>query len=220
MTDRFVSHDQARTIYDHIGRWQDTRPRSERRALESLLEHAAFERASAVVEFGCGTGRLATRVLHERLPERAAYLGMDVSPRMVALAREAIAPWRERARVVQTDGSVRLPAADGAFDRFVSTYVLDLLSPDDTRQLLEEAHRVVRPGGLLALASLTTGQTPISRALSSAWLRVWRLDPALMGGCRPLRLAATLPDDAWRVRVRLTVTDLVLASEVVVAERR
>jgi ubiquinone/menaquinone biosynthesis C-methylase UbiE len=220
MTDRFVSHEQARAIYDRIGRWQDTRPRSERRALESLLEHAAFERAAAVVEFGCGTGRLAARLLRERLPDRAAYLGVDVSPRMVALAHDAVAPWRVRARIKQTDGSVCLPAADGAFDRFISTYVLDLLSPDDTRQLLEEAHRVLRPGGLVVLASLTSGQNPISRGLSSAWLRVWRLDPALVGGCRPVRLAAALPDDAWRIRVRSTVTDLVLASEVMVAERR
>ena len=87
MTDRFVSHEQARAIYDRIGRWQDTRPLSERRALESLIERAAFERASAVVEFGCGTGHLAAELLRERLPDSAAYLGVDVSPRMVALAQ-------------------------------------------------------------------------------------------------------------------------------------
>jgi SAM-dependent methyltransferase len=220
VTERFVSHEQARAIYDRIGRWQDTRPRSERRALESLIERAAFERASAVMEFGCGTGHLAAKLLRERLPGHAVYLGVDVSPRMVTLACGAVAPWRERARIQQVDGSMTLPAATGAFDRFVSTYVLDLLSPDDTRQLLAEAHRVLRPGGLLALASLTAGRSPVSRALSSAWLRVWRLDPALMGGCRPVRLAPALPDDSWRVRARVTVTDLVLASEVVVAERR
>jgi SAM-dependent methyltransferase len=218
--DRFVTHRQASAIYDRIGRWQDTRPLSERRALDALVGQAAFERAASVFEFGCGTGRFAARLLRERLPVGAHYLGADVSPRMVELARAALAPWPERARVEQVDGSVCLAAADAAFDRFVSTYVLDLLSPDDARQLLLEARRVLRPGGLLALASLTPGSTWLSRALTSAWTSVWRLNPVLMGGCRPLRLTAALPADAWRVRYRSTVTDAVLASEVVVAERR
>jgi ubiquinone/menaquinone biosynthesis C-methylase UbiE len=46
-----------------------------------------------------------------------------------------------------SDGSPRLPAGDGEYDRFVSTYVLDLLSAADTVDLLAEAHRVLRPGG-------------------------------------------------------------------------
>ena len=220
MAERYVSHAQARRIYDRIGGWQDTRPLSERRALDALVERAAFECAGAVLEFGCGTGRLAARLLSERLPAGARYLGLDVSPRMVGLARAAVAPWGERARVDLTGGSVELPAGDGSFDRFVSTYVLDLLSPADAAALLGEAHRVLRPGGLLALASLTPGQTPIARALTGAWRAVWRLDPALLGGCRPVTLVPQLAPGLWTLRASLTVTDLVLASEVVVAERR
>jgi len=218
-TDRFITHAQARAVYDRIGRWQDTRPVSERRALDALLEYAAFERAAAVVEFGCGTGRLAARLLGERLPGGATYLGVDVSPRMVSLAREAVKSWAGRARVEQADGSALLPIADGAADRFVSTYVIDLLSPADTDDLLQEARRVLRPGGLLALASLTPGRAPLSRGVTSAWVSAWRLHPVLVGGCRPVRLAAALPGGAFRITVGLTVTDVVLASEVVVAER-
>jgi ubiquinone/menaquinone biosynthesis C-methylase UbiE len=220
VAERYVGHAQAGRIYDHIGRWQDTRPLSERRAIDALVERAAFERAGAVLEFGCGTGRLAARLLAERLPAGARYLGLDVSPGMVRLARAAVAPWGDRARVELTGGAMTLPAASGAFDRVVSTYVVDLLSPEDAAQLLGEAYRVLRPGGLLALASLTPGRTPLSRTLTRAWRAVWRLDPALVGGCRPVRLAQQLPPDAWTPRARLTVTDLVLASEVVIAERR
>lgn len=220
MAERYVTHEQARRIYDRIGRWQDTRPLSERRALDALVEHAAFERAAAVLELGCGTGRLAARLLAERLPPVARYHGLDVSPRMVALARAAVAPWGDRARVDQVSGAAELPWPDGAADRFVCTYVFDLLSPADTARLLAEAHRVLRPGGLLAVASLTPGRTPVSRALTAAWRGVWRLDPMLMGGCRPVELAALLDPELWAARTRLTVTDVVLASEVVVAARR
>lgn len=220
MPERYVSHAQAQRIYDLIGRWQDTRPLSERRALDALVERAAFERADAVLELGCGTGRLAARLLAERLPAGARYLGLDVSPRMVALARAAVAPWGDRARVELSDGSMDLPVDDGSCDRVVSTYVLDLLSPEDAARLLAEARRVLRPGGLLALASLTPGQTALARGLTRAWRAVWSLDPALMGGCRPVTLTPLLSPEQWTVRARLIVTDLVLASEVIVAERR
>ena len=215
-----MTHEQARRIYDRIGRWQDTRPLSERRALDALVERAAFERAGVVLELGCGTGRLAARLLAERLPAGARYHGLDVSPRMVELARAAVAPWGDRARVDQVSGALGLPAATASADRLVSTYVLDLLSPADTRRFLAEAHRVLRPGGLLALASLTPGRAPVARALTAAWRGVWRLDLALMGGCRPVELAALLDHGLWAVRTRLTVTDVVLASEVVIAARR
>jgi SAM-dependent methyltransferase len=218
--ERFVTHEQARRIYDRIGRLQDTRPVSERRALDALVERAAFERAGAVPEFGCGTGRLAARLLDERLPAGARYRGFDVSPRMVQLARAAVAPWADRARVDQVSGAMDLPVASASADRIVSTYVLDLLSPADSQNLLAEAHRVLRPGGLLALASLTPGHAPVARALTAAWRGVWRLDPALMGGCRPVELAVQLDPALWTVRARLAVTDLVLASEVVIAARR
>ena len=166
MEDRYVTHDQARRIYDRIGRWQDARPGTERRALDALVDHGAFERAHAVLELGCGTGRFAERLLRERLPAGATYLGVDVSPHMVGLARDTVAPWASRARIELSDGSMRLPAADGSVDRVVCTYVLDLLAPHDIAAFLGEARRVLRPGGLLALASLAPA------------LRILRLDPA------------------------------------------
>ncbi|HJN04158.1 MAG TPA: class I SAM-dependent methyltransferase, partial [Alphaproteobacteria bacterium] len=47
-------------------------------------------------------------------------------------------------------GSVRLEAPDGAYDRFVSAYVLDLLSEDDITLLIGEARRVLGTEGPFA----------------------------------------------------------------------
>jgi len=49
---------------------------------------------------------------------------------MVSLARERLKSGPERARVYQSDGTPRADEPDRTFDRFVSTYVLDLLAPD------------------------------------------------------------------------------------------
>ena len=147
MATRFITPEQARRFYDRIGRAQDARPLSERRALDALAAQGDFGRAAAVLEFGCGTGRFAARLLRDGLPDGATYLGLDVSPRMVELARAALAPWAGRARVELTDGSVHLPVPDASVDRVVSTYVLDLLSPADADAFIAEARRVLRPGG-------------------------------------------------------------------------
>jgi hypothetical protein len=56
---RYVLHAQARRIHDLIGRRQDSRLLSERRALDELAQRGAFAQAQAVFEFGCGTGRFA-----------------------------------------------------------------------------------------------------------------------------------------------------------------
>ena len=215
-----VSPEQARRFYDRIGRGQDARPLSERRALDALAEQGDFGRARAVVEFGCGTGRFAARLLRERLPGDATYLGLDVSPRMVALATAALAPWADRARVLLTDGAVRLPVADASVDRVVSTYVLDLLSPADAAAFVAEARRVLRPGGALAVASLAPGRTPPARLVTLLWERVWRVNPALLGGCRPITLGRLLDPDYWSVLAHFPVTDWFLSSEVLVARLR
>ena len=220
MTSRFVTPEEARRFYDRIGRAQDARPGSERRALEALLELAAFERASSVLELGCGTGRFAARLLGERLPAHATYLGLDVSPRMVGLARAAVAPWAGRARVEQTGGGLRLPAPDATCDRVVATYVLDLLSPGDISAFVAEAHRVLRPGGLLAAASLAPGRTAPARLVTALWEALWRFRPALLGGCRPLPLGDLLDRHDWDVRASVAVTDWFLSSDVLVAARR
>ncbi len=216
----YVSHAQARRFYDRIGRGQDARPLSERRALDALAAQGDFGHAATVVEFGCGTGRFAARLLREYLPGEATYLGVDVSPHMIELASAAVTPWAGRARVELSDGAVRLPLADESADRVVSTYVLDLLSPADAATLLSEARRVLRPGGVLALASLAPGHTPPARLVTRLWRALWSLNPALLGGCRPLDLGALIDAGDWDVTAHFPVTDWFLSSDVLVARRR
>lgn len=220
MTPTFITHGQARRFYDRIGRAQDARLLCERRALDALTEYAAFERAASVLEFGCGTGRFAAHLLRERLPAGATYVGVDVSPRMAELARAAVAPWGARATIELSDGSLHFPAANGSVDRVVCTYVLDLLAPEDVAAFLDEARRVLQPGGLLALASLAPGRTPAARLVTALWQRAWDLRPSLVGGCRPIALGELLGREHWTPRTALAVTDWVLTSEVLVAQRR
>ena len=217
---RTLSHDEARRVYDRIGARQDTQAFYEDRATDLLIAYGAFERAHCVFELGCGTGRFAGRLLAEHLPADAAYVGIDLSPEMVRLARERLRPFRDRAEVRTTDGSLPIDQPDASADRFVSNYVLDLLSEGEIRAVLEEAHRILRPRGLACLASLTTGAGPVSRFVAASWSRLHRIAPALVGGCRPIELLEQLEGaPGWRIRHHQRVAPFGLPSEVVIAER-
>jgi ubiquinone/menaquinone biosynthesis C-methylase UbiE len=216
--DRTITAAEAERFYDRLGAGLDRFARFEEAARIDLLEHGEFERASAVVEFGCGTGRFAARLLG-RLPPEARYLGLDVSATMVAAARERLRPFPGRAAVRKTDGSLRVPEPDARFDRFVATFVLDLLRRDDQAALVDEAWRVLVPEGLLCLTSLAHGETLLSRAVSGLWACVQHVAPARVGGCRPIRLADALPAGRWRIEYRRVVTMLGVPAEVVAARR-
>jgi ubiquinone/menaquinone biosynthesis C-methylase UbiE len=211
---------QARAFYDRFGSKQDGQAFYEDAAVQDLLAHAEFEKANAVFEFGCGTGRFAEALFTRHLPVAARYVGCDVSTTMVDLARQRLSRFAARADVRLTDGAPRIDAPDATFDRFVSNYVLDLLPLDDIACVLSEAHRVLTPGGLLCLVGLTRGTTFTSRLVSWLWARIHRLRPQLVGGCRPLALRSFLPDEQWRVVCHHVVVAYGIPSETVVAERR
>jgi ubiquinone/menaquinone biosynthesis C-methylase UbiE len=212
-----LSHAAARATYDRIGRWQDTQRFYEDHATDDLIAHADLRQARSVLEFGAGTGRLGARLLRDHLPPTARYHGVDVSTTMVTLARERLAPWPERATIEQTDGVPRLRVPDATVDRFVSTYVLDLLSVEDIALVLEEAHRVLTTDGLLCLVSATHGRSALERGVMGLFGRLHALSPRLVGGCRAIDVLSALPPGRWRVVHRRVVSKWGVPSEVLVA---
>lgn len=214
---RMLTPQQARRVYDRIGAVQDTQAFYENQALEALLRFAELATATSVVELGCGTGRLAHRLLDQLLPAGASYRGFDVSTTMVELARSRLEPFGERAVVTRTDGSLRLPLDDACCDRVVSSYVLDLLPEDQITIAIAEAARVLRPVGRLCLAGLTFGQGLPSRALIGIWSLLHRLSPTIVGGCRPVDLRRFVASPPWRVAHHEIVVSWAVPSEVLVA---
>ncbi|MHC5057412.1 MAG: class I SAM-dependent methyltransferase [Planctomycetota bacterium] len=216
---RTITPDEAAAFYARLGPGLDRMRKFEDRARLRLARRGDFGAARSVFEFGSGTGRLAELLLSRFLPADARYLGVDVSPRMVEVARARFERFGRRAEVELSDGSMRVPGPAGRFDRFVAAYVLDLLSYEDARALMGEAHRALVAGGTACLVSLTHGVTPVSRLVSSVWGAVQSCAPARVGGCRPVRLVGLLPRDEWNVRCREVLVTLAVPAEVVVAER-
>ncbi len=217
---RFLTTEQARAFYDRFGARQDRQGFYENVALGALIRHGDFEDAERVFEFGCGTGRFAAELLAGPLPEGCRYLGVDISTTMVSLAGARLKPWAGRAEAELWKGEAP-PGSNAAFDRFVSTYVLDLLAPAAIEETMAMAHAMLVPGGKLCLVALTEGRSAPARMVSWLWKAVHACHPVLVGGCRPVRLlpflANTVGGYGWRVEHHQVVDCWGISSEVLVA---
>ncbi len=219
MSERFLTKEEIRAFYDRFGSKQDWQRFYEGAAIRTLLIHGRIGIASSVFELGCGTGAFALDLLQKHLPENATYVGVDISSTMVALARQKLTRYVERATVVHTDGSLRFDFPDASVDRFISNYVLDLLSPDDIVMVLSEAHRLLKTDGLICLVSLTAGRTTLSRVVTRIWRCVHNRNPGLVGGCRPLELTEFFGENRWDVTFHDIVNSMGIASEIVIAAK-
>jgi len=214
-----LSHEDARSTYDRIGSIQDTQGFYEDRATDLLLDHGDFQSAAALFEFGCGTGRFALRLFKDWLSPEARYRGVDLSPKMVSLARARLAPYSPRAQVLLTEGGPPVDEPTESYDRFVSNYVFDLLSEEEICAILREAHRMLRGNGLLCLTGLSTGIGPLSNAVARIWSWVQARRPSAVGGCRPIDVLPLLSSSSWNVRHHTKLIRFGITSEVLVANR-
>lgn len=212
-----LSYSQSRDFYDRFGKKQDSQAFYENAAVDELVAHAGFEQAASVFEFGCGTGRFAHRLLGDLLPSGARYVGVDISSTMLNLSRERLAAFAGRVELIESLGPIHFPLEDNSVDRVVSTYVLELLSSWDILRFLDEARRVLVPGGKLALINLTPGFNLPTRIVTSIWRGLYWLKPSLVGGCRPIHLASRLDKSDWTIDHIQMVNRYCVPSEVLVA---
>ncbi len=213
-----LTPEEAKRFYDRFGARQDNQGFYEDAAIDLLIREGDFAASRRVFELGFGTGKLAHRLFSSELGTDASYVGVDVSATMMALARERLQPFAARVELVQTHGSMTFDYPDASFDRFVATYVLDLLPEHEITAALDEARRLLGTSGRLCVAGLTSGEHLPSSLVSRLWAWVQAAHPGWVGGCRPIRVVDLLTTHGFRARHREVVTCWGIASEVLVAE--
>jgi ubiquinone/menaquinone biosynthesis C-methylase UbiE len=114
----------------------------ERTAHTDVLARHVELRGKTVIDVGCGAGALV-RWLRDRGAEVLGVECGDVMMRL-ALAADPDHPDSYRSGVAQA-----LPLADASADAVVFSYSLHHVPPGEMVNALSEAHRVLRPGGVL-----------------------------------------------------------------------
>jgi len=163
--------------------------------LRAALEEAAgLDPGHAVLDIGCGWGRLALP-LAARLGPRGRYLGMDAAAEAIAWCRRHIQEADPRLGFHHADirngyanpqGRIRAEAArllpwEEHFDRVVAFSLFTHLLPAATARYLAEAARLCRPGGVL-VASFFLLDGPARAAIEAG--RADRRFPAARGIAR------------------------------------
>jgi len=207
-----ISQPDAARLYDRLAGIYDLWGHlAESSARRRALELAAVDDGDRVLEVAVGTGLAFAQLARNNPGGRS--LGIDISKGMLARARSRLRKTAPESYVLCRASAMAIPAADATFDVLVNNYMFDLLDEATWPSVIGEFRRVLRPGGRLVLADMTLGEKPGSRV----YQRLYRRSPGLMGGCRGVRMSATLAGNGFLVQQREYIQQFLFPSEVILA---
>jgi len=177
--------ERTRRLWDrYAARYDRQIRRCERALIPGAREWACAQARGDVLEVAVGTGR--------NLPfygsEVASLTGIDLSPEMVARARD-------RARELGREADLRvgnaqeLEFASDSFDTVLCT--ISLCNVPDDRAAIGEMHRVLRPGGRLVLVDHVASDRRWLLVLQKLFEQVTRRTNGDYQTRRPLPLVET-----------------------------
>lgn len=136
-----------------------------------------FRPDARVLNIGCGIGRVERYLA----PHVGELWGVDISGRMIAKARERLAQFPNVRLRELSAGEFLSFFETGTFDLVFSFLVLQHLEKEDAFRYLEDAHRVLKPGGHLSV------QFPnlLSPEYTRAFVAGAELSPRSSGRVRP-----------------------------------
>jgi ubiquinone/menaquinone biosynthesis C-methylase UbiE len=130
------------------------------RALRPLL----FEgMAGKILDAGVGTGRN-----FPFYPGDARVIGIDISPAMLARARQRLGQAGARIELREMDVT-HLDFPDQYFDNAVATFLFCVLPDEQQTPALTQIKRVLKPGGILRLLEYTRPEDSFRRAITKLW---------------------------------------------------
>ena len=142
-----VSFDRAAEYYDMTRGYADG---SAERIRDAIVDYTGAGRDTRFLELGVGTGRIALPFIRAGYD----YTGVDISPAMMArLSDKLVGDLGMAAYRVQLHQAniTALPFEDAQFDVIIAVHVLHLV--EGWQRAIQEARRVLRPGGWLLCGS-------------------------------------------------------------------
>lgn len=142
-----VSFDRAASFYDATRGYA---PGVAERIRDGILAYTGGTYESRLLELGVGTGRIALPFIQAGYN----YTGVDISEAMMDQLRAKLAGDANAASyhyALHHGDVMQLPFPSASFDVVLAVHVLHLVS--DRKQMLREAQRVLKPGGVFLAAS-------------------------------------------------------------------
>lgn len=202
----------AQRTYGRLSRFYDiTEGLPEMPAKNLALRLARAAPGETVLEIGPGTG-WALRRLSRSVGKDGLVCGVDISPGMLAVAREKLVG---RPAVLALGDAAALPISSERFDLVFMSFVLELIPTEEIPAVLAEVMRVLRPGGRFVDVSLSRESPNLATRLYE-WAHK-RL-PQLLD-CRPIYVRRSLESAGFEITKARRTAILGLPIELVVGRK-
>lgn len=159
----------------------------------AYLARLTFGPDTLTIEVGAGAGAVTRRIAAHSDPGQV--IGYEPSAAFVQLARKRAGP-QPNLRFEQADGAA-LPLPDDSADHVILHTVLTHVPHPEP--LIQEARRILRPGGLLVVCDADFSKAALSnfpndplQACAHEFVRQFVTDPHVVAKLRPMILGAGL----------------------------
>lgn len=127
-----------------------------------VARRIADEPWDTLLDGATGTGHIVQRILAHASTHDRRIVASDISPKMLAIAQRRLAGQRDRVELRLLDAESMPTIADASVDAYSISLGLKIC---DRRRALEEAFRILKPGGrLIVLEASNIAWTPLHRA--------------------------------------------------------
>lgn len=179
------SKESARLSYNRLSRWYDTiSGNTEKKYRDWGLEKLSAQQDEKILEIGFGTGHCLV-TLAQAVGASGRVIGLDISDGMLAIARDRLQKEGLNERVdLHLGDAAKLGFINaGTLDGVFMSFTLELFDNPEIPLVLRECHRVLKPGGRIAVVSMTKTDPPGAAVRIYEWFHEHMPDYA---DCRPI----------------------------------
>lgn len=193
------SKEEARASYNRLSRWYDVIAGStEQKYRDWGLEKLSAQPGERILEIGFGTGHCLVS-LARAVETEGRVIGLDISDGMLAIAKDRLEQEGLQDRVdlhLGDAASLDFIPADSLDGVFMS-FTLELFDNPEIPRVLQECHRILKPGGRLAVVSMTKTEPPGLPVRIYEWFHEHMPNYA---DCRPIFARQALEANGFKIQ--------------------
>ena len=212
------SKEAARASYNRLSRWYDVIAGStEQKYRDWGLEKLSTQPGEKILEVGFGTGHCLV-ALAKAVGPQGRVIGLDISDGMLAIAQDRLRQdgLSERADLHLGDAAKLDFIAAGSLDGVFMSFTLELFDNPEIPRVLQECHRILKPGGRITVVSMTKTNPPGMAVRMYEWFHEVMPNYA---DCRPIFARQALEQSGFVIQDRSVSSMWGLPVEIVLGKK-
>jgi ubiquinone/menaquinone biosynthesis C-methylase UbiE len=142
---------------------------------QKIVDMIQLQPGETLIDIGCGPGQIL-KLIHQKYPDNE-LIGLDVDPEILKIARKNLP---SDVKLIESS-AMSIPIKDASVDVAISTVMIHHLSTKGKIKMIQEAYRILKPGGRFYLFDFRKPYNWIGRAFVLLFRKVENMDDALDG---------------------------------------